>query len=101
MKKLTLLLVYFTLMTSCLNPLFSQEAENTYTEEFSPAYQETRQSGHWSAYVPLIAIVASAAFFGWADMQSTSSSSSKSRSYSAHCGSHSGSYSSSHCSCRY
>ena len=87
MKKSLYLLTVLTVSCLNLHPLSAQEAEAiTGTEEYSTAYQETSRSAHWSAYVPLAGIIASAAFFGWADKQTVSSS--RSSSYGGHHGHH-------------
>ena len=77
MKKLHCTFMYITLILCCLSiqyPLNSQESPNSCEEAHCIAYQETSRCAHWSAYIPLVAILASAAFFGWADTLSTSSS---------------------------
>ena len=61
-KKMTILTLFFAIMTSSI-----QGQEPELEECYDSAYMESCQSAHWSIYIPIAAYAAAAIFLGIAD----------------------------------
>lgn len=96
MRKLCILTLATTLMVTLVQPMHSQEPyyeeaptyapQDAYYED-SSAYYGGARAAHWSAYVPIGALIAAAIWMGVADTHHAndgSSYSGHSRSYHSH-----------------
>lgn len=95
LRKLMLLTLLFALATTSIQAQEGSYSPNLYEtpdENYGNAYQQSSRAAHWSAYVPLTALIVAAILFGLADRNhhhnhhSSSGSSSHygSRSYSSY-----------------
>lgn len=78
MKKIQKWIALTLLLSLSITSIHGQD-EFQYEEDFSPAYMESTQTTHWSAYIPIGVLVAAAIYFGVADQNDTYSSSSNSQ----------------------
>jgi hypothetical protein len=75
MNTLRALLTLLTCATVSLTLVHGKEMEFVDREEYSQAYQETSRIASWSAYIPIAATLAAAAWFGFADENQSDKSS--------------------------
>lgn len=92
-KSIYPLLIFFVLTMMINRPAHSQDNPEYYSNNYDcyyygkcPAYCDSCRAAHWTAYVPIVALVAAALWLGYADKHSktctTSSSSHQTTSFS-------------------